>query len=86
MVKAAWLVVTATCTRNCFRKPGFVDTQPEAAKPDNSDWQPGGDLWQRDLDYDMVAMTSSGTILFVPMNMLTLRNHARARVLLIKCG
>ncbi|KAH9361579.1 hypothetical protein HPB48_001456 [Haemaphysalis longicornis] len=85
MVKAAWSEVTATCVRNCFRKAGFVDTQPEA-EPDASDGQSGGDLWQRVIDSDMGAMTSAGTISFVPMKMLTLRNRARTRASLMKCG
>ncbi|KAH9375210.1 hypothetical protein HPB48_012888 [Haemaphysalis longicornis] len=84
-MKAAWSEVTATCVRNCFRKAGFVDTQP-AVEPDASNGQSGGDLWQRVMDSDMVAMTSIGTILFVPMKMLTLRNRARTRVSLMKCG
>ncbi|KAH9365768.1 hypothetical protein HPB48_016846 [Haemaphysalis longicornis] len=56
MVKSAWSEVTATCVRNCFRKAGFVDTQPEA-EPDASDGQSGGDLWQRVIDSDMAALT-----------------------------
>ncbi|KAH9366376.1 hypothetical protein HPB48_018137 [Haemaphysalis longicornis] len=74
MVNAAWSEVTTTCVPNCFRKAGFVDTQPEA-QPDASDGQSGGDLWQRVIDSDMVA----GTISFVQMKMLPLRNHARTR-------
>ncbi|KAH9381745.1 hypothetical protein HPB48_010564 [Haemaphysalis longicornis] len=85
MVKAAWSEVTATCVRNCFRKASFVDTQPEA-EPDASDGQSGGDLWQRVIDSDMVAMTSAGTISFVPMKMLSLRNRDQTRVSIIKCG
>ncbi|KAH9359644.1 hypothetical protein HPB48_018263 [Haemaphysalis longicornis] len=34
----------------------FVDTQPEA-EPDAFDGQPAGDLFQRVIDSDMVAMT-----------------------------
>ncbi|KAH9377574.1 hypothetical protein HPB48_013670 [Haemaphysalis longicornis] len=49
VVKAAWSEVTATCVRNCFRKAGFVDKQPEA-EPDASDGQSGGDLRKRGID------------------------------------
>ncbi|KAH9379869.1 hypothetical protein HPB48_006115 [Haemaphysalis longicornis] len=52
MVKAAWSEVTATCVRNCFRKSGFVDTQPEA-EPDASDGKSVGDLWKPVIDSDM---------------------------------
>ncbi|KAH9378777.1 hypothetical protein HPB48_011183 [Haemaphysalis longicornis] len=73
MVKADWSEVTATCAGNCFRKSGFVDTQLEA-RPDASDGQSGSDLWHRVIDSHMVAMTSVGKILFVPMKMLILWN------------
>ncbi|KAH9362083.1 hypothetical protein HPB48_002061 [Haemaphysalis longicornis] len=56
MVKAAWSEVTATYVRNCFRKAGFVNTQPQA-EPDACDSQSGGDLWQRVIDTDMGAIS-----------------------------
>ncbi|KAH9371646.1 hypothetical protein HPB48_000500 [Haemaphysalis longicornis] len=50
MVKAAWAEVAASCVRNCFRKAGFVDTQPES-EHDASDVI-DSDMGDHDLGWD----------------------------------
>ncbi|XP_077560873.1 uncharacterized protein LOC144175708 [Haemaphysalis longicornis] len=45
----------------------------------------GGDLWQRAIDSDVLAMTSARTMSFVPMKILTLRNHAQTRLITMVC-
>ncbi|KAH9371365.1 hypothetical protein HPB48_012593 [Haemaphysalis longicornis] len=84
-VKAAWSKMKTTCLRNCFRDAGFVDSQPEA-EAGAFDGHCGGHFVQRVIDSEMVAMTWAGTILFLPINRLTLRNRARTSVSLMKCG
>ncbi|KAK8772585.1 hypothetical protein V5799_024172 [Amblyomma americanum] len=53
MMKAAWAEAVTTGERNCFPKAGFVDTVSDAEPDASEDDQPGGDLWQRVVDYDM---------------------------------
>ncbi|KAH9364467.1 hypothetical protein HPB48_016361 [Haemaphysalis longicornis] len=60
MVKAVWSEVTAICVRNCSRKAGFINTQPEA-DPDAANGQCGGELWQRVMDSDIGADEDADT-------------------------
>ncbi|KAH9372424.1 hypothetical protein HPB48_017535 [Haemaphysalis longicornis] len=64
MVKAAWSRVTATCVRNCFRKAGFVNTQPEA-EADASD-EPHSQLPPRMAEYRSQVQVEQGDRVVLP--------------------